>query len=163
MFESMVLIAQTVSLASIAAWLTTGVYDNIRHPLNNEFYTAQVLSMNLLKKDFPNEYARVSNRAITNRTLQRCAFSFAVSIEAVTCLILWTGCIALSLSIIWPSIVVEAKTLALLGAVTFSSIWSGFLIIGNYFCYWYTHEGIQNTHFQMTLWGMANILLLTAA
>ncbi|MFL2786550.1 MAG: DUF2165 family protein [Paracoccaceae bacterium] len=34
------------------------------------------------------------------------------------------------------------------------------MIAGNWFCYWFCHEGAQNTHFQMTLWGMATMVLI---
>ena len=53
------------------------------------------------------------------------------------------------------------RAVAMVGALCFTAIWAGFLVVGNYFCYWYCHEAGQNTHFQMTLWGMANMIFLT--
>ena len=50
--------------------------------------------------------------------------------------------------------------IALFGATAFVAIWSGFLVVGNYFSYWFCHEGAQNTHYQMTLWGLATAILL---
>ena len=160
MFETVVLISQTVFLISLAAWLTIGVYDNIRYPKNNEDYTAQVLSLKLLQIEYPDVFDRISHRAIVNRTLQKLAFLIVIVIELLTCITLWLGCVSLILAF---NHVIEfdvARTIALLGATAFTAIWAGFLVIGNYFCYWYVYEGIQNTHYQMTLWGMANVIFL---
>jgi hypothetical protein len=38
--------------------------------------------------------------------------------------------------------------------------WAGFLIGGNYFCYWYSHFPGQSTHFQLVLWGTATMIFL---
>ena len=61
------------------------------------------------------------------------------------------------LSIFGPDV---AITLGLIGTALFCSVWAGFLIAGNYFCYWFGHEGGQNTHFQMLHWGLANAVIL---
>jgi len=162
MFETAVLIAQTVSIGAIAAWIGTGVYDNIRYPRNNELFTAQVLSFERMREDFPDEFARVAHRAINSRPMQLWAFRVAVLTELAAFLVLSAGTVALLMAIVGTATVEVARTIALLGATLFTAIWAGFLIVGNYFCYWFCHEGAQNTHYQMTLWGMANILLIAA-
>ncbi|MCY4303538.1 MAG: DUF2165 family protein [Aestuariivita sp.] len=160
MFETMVLISQTIFLALMAAWLTIGVYDNIRYPKNNENYTSQVLSMELLQSDFPEVYNRVSHRAIVNRTIQKLAFLLVIIIESFTSITLWVGFICLIMALNHAIAFEVAHTIALVGATAFTTIWAGFLVMGNYFCYWYVYEGIQNTHYQMTLWGIANVIFL---
>ena len=56
-----------------------------------------------------------------------------------------------------------ARALALLGATLFTAIWIGFLVAGNYFCYWFCHEWGQNTHYQMTIWGIGTMIFLGAS
>ena len=56
----------------------------------------------------------------------------------------------------------DLNYIALTGALLFTCVWAGFLGLGNYFCYWFCHEAGQNTHYQMTLWGMANMIFLAA-
>ncbi|MCY4151919.1 MAG: DUF2165 family protein [Aestuariivita sp.] len=163
MFELLILGSQALSIFLIAAWLTSGVYDNIRYPANNEHYTAQVVSMELLRDAFPQEFARVGDRAIRSRTKQKRLFWFVVFAEVITVILLWAGCGTLLLAIFENAEIELARSIALLGAMAFTSIWAGFLIAGNYFCYWYCHEGIQNTHYQMTLWGMTNVIFLVLA
>ena len=162
MFETVVLIAQTVSVAAIAAWLGTGVYDNIRYPQNNELYTAQVMSMERMKEEYPDEYARVAHRAIDDRMVQQVAFRIVVVAELVACLMLIIGAVGLLMALVGTGSIEVGRSLALIGATLFTAVWAGFLVVGNYFCYWFCHEGGQNTHYQMTLWGMANIILLAA-
>lgn len=162
MFETSVLIAQTVSISAIAAWLATGVYDNIRYPENNELYTAQVMSIERMRQEYPEEYARIAHRAINTRSIQRAAFKLVVIAELLTCLVLFAGVLGLLMAMIGTGSVETGRSLALLGATMFTGVWAGFLVVGNYFCYWFCHEGAQFTHYQMTLWGMANIMLLAA-
>ena len=163
MFETIVLLAQIMSLAGIAGWLTTGFWDNLRYPENNETYTAQVLSMARMQEDFPAEYARVAHRAVTSRSLQQLAFRLVVAAEFAATVILWLGIGALVLALFGAADQETARALGLLGAAMFTAIWAGFLVVGNYFSYWFCHEGAQNTHYQMTLWGMANMIFLAVA
>ncbi|MEE2945253.1 MAG: DUF2165 family protein [Pseudomonadota bacterium] len=34
------------------------------------------------------------------------------------------------------------------------------MVAGNWFCYWFGHEGAQNTHFQLLQWGVLTLILL---
>ncbi|WP_050928747.1 DUF2165 family protein [Aestuariivita boseongensis] len=163
MFETVVLIAQTVSVAAIAAWLATGLYDNIRYPENNALYTAQVMSMERMQLEYPAEFSRVAHRAVTNRNLQRLAFRVVVLAELIATIMLIAGVVALLMALAGTGSVEMGRSLALIGAMLFTAVWAGFLIIGNYFCYWFCHEGGQNTHYQMTLWGTANMIFLAVA
>lgn len=163
MLDQIILLAQILTVTGIAAWLSTGVWDNIVHPANNETYTAQVMGMTRMHEMYPDEYARVAHRAINNRTLQRLAFRFVVLAELCSTLMLWIGVGALIGALFGAVDPDIARALALLGAAMFTSIWAGFLVVGNYFCYWFCHEWGQNAHFQMALWGMGTMILLVAA
>lgn len=55
----------------------------------------------------------------------------------------------------------EARRIRTLsGAAAFTTVWTEFQIIGNHFCYWFCHEGAQNTHDQMTFRGLATVILI---
>ncbi len=161
MVDAEILLAvQGLATALIAAWLTLGVRDNILYPSANETYTAEVMSMVRMKEEFPGEYAHVAHRAITDRRVQLFAFRLVVVAELVATVLLWIGVIAVLMAFVGTGSVETAKTLCLIGAIAFTAVWGGFLVVGNHFCYWFCHEGAQNTHYQMTLWGLATTILI---
>ena len=160
--ETALLIAQICSTASLAAWISTGVRDNIFKPKLNETYTAEVLSMARLRDDYPEAYAEVAHRAITDRNVQRSVFRLVVAVELLATVLLCVGTIALLMALVGVTAVETARALALFGTTAFGAVWAGMLIVGNYFNYWFGHEGAQNTHFQLTLWGLGTSLLLVA-
>ncbi|MBC6407615.1 MAG: DUF2165 domain-containing protein [Rhodobacteraceae bacterium] len=163
MYETVLLLAQLTAVTAIAGWLSTGAWDNLVHPDNNELYTSQVMAMDRMKEEYPVEYARVAHRAITDRTIQKLAFRLVVAAEVGATIVLWIGTLALLGALIGVTAVETARALALLGGLMFTAVWAGFLIVGNYFCYWFSHAESQNTHYQMTLWGLVNMILLTAS
>ena len=154
------LIAQLVATALIAGWLTLGVWDNIRHPANNETYTAEVMAMSRMQVEYPDAFANVAHRAVTDRRWQLLAFRLVVLGELLGALLLLLGTSALASALIGWTEAALAREFAMLGATVFTAIWGGFLVVGNYFCYWFCHEGAQNTHYQMTLWGLGTLILL---
>ncbi|WP_270732566.1 DUF2165 family protein [Shimia sp. Alg240-R146] len=156
----MLLVAQTVSLLLPTLWLTTGVRDNILHPSVNEVFTAQVLTMERMEEDYPDEYARVAHRAIKNRVWQTGLFRLIVAAEVMTVAVMWVGAVLLALAAIGYTLPSMARDVALIGALMFTGVWSMFTIVGNHFNYWFCHEGAQNTHFQLLLWGLGNMILL---
>ncbi len=163
MYDIVILICQTVMLAGAAAWMLTGVWDNIMIPVNNEQFTTQVMEMQRMRDSSPAEYARVSHRAIRNRTTQMLAFRLVVLVEALAALVMCVGVVLMALAIFGAVAPETAKSVALIGTCLFTSVWCGFLVVGNYFCYWFAHEAAQNTHYQMTLWGMALMIFLAVA
>lgn len=163
MFEQVGLGAQALSVALIAGWLTTGLRDNVLYPRNNELFTQQVMEMTRMRTDYPDEYARVAHRAITDRRLQRLLFRLVVLAEVAAALVLWIGVAMLALALIGAAAPDTARAWAMAGAALFTAIWGGFLVVGNHFSYWFCHEAGQNTHYQMTLWGMANMIFLAVA
>ena len=162
MLELVTLGAQAISVALIAAWLTIGVSDNIRHPDMNRAITAEVLAMGRMQREYPSDYARVAHRAVTDPVAHNRAFRLVVLVELTGTALLWIGVAALVGALVGAVARPDARALALAGAATFTAIWGGFLIVGNYFCYWYCHEGAQNTHYQMTLWGLGTMIFLAS-
>ena len=159
-FETTILLSQAVCVFFLAAWLTTGVFENLVHSRLNSTFTAEVLAMTRMKEDYPEAFEDVAYRQISNPTLQQLLFRLIVLGEVVATVLLWTGFIALVMALVGVTEVSVARSLAVLGALAFTSVWAGFLVGGNWFCYWFCHEGAQNTHYQMTLWGMVTLLLL---
>ena len=157
MSDSALLLAQAVLTALPAAWLTTGLRDNILHADMNRAIVAEVMAMSRLQAAFPTDFAQVSGRAVTDPALHRLVFRLIVLAELAALLLLWAGAGALLLA----ALGMAAPTwLALAGTVAFTAIWAGFLTAGNHFCYWYCHDGAQTTHFHLTLWGMATAIFL---
>lgn len=83
-----------------------------------------------------------------------------VGAELIATLVMWAGVAGLIMALVGTGTGDTARSIALAGAMLFTAIWAGFLIVGNHFCYWLCHEGAQNTHYQMTLWGVGTIVLL---
>ncbi|MFK7837369.1 MAG: DUF2165 family protein [Sulfitobacter sp.] len=161
--EQMILIAQTASVGFLALWLTTGVRDNILYPMVNETFTAEVMDMARMRQDYPEAYAEVAHRRVVNRSLQKLAFRLVVVWEVLTTLALWAGVLALGAACLGWSELGSAKALSLGAALMFTATWAMFLIVGNHFSYWFGHEGAQNTHFQMTFWGLGTMIFLAVA
>ncbi|MEM1076223.1 MAG: DUF2165 domain-containing protein [Pseudomonadota bacterium] len=158
--ETALLLAQLVATGALAGWLTTGVRDNLLYPTLNETYTAEVLEIARMREEYPDAYREVAHRAITDRRLQMLAFRLVVGSELLATCLLWVGTLALLIALAGSFSVEVARGLAIVGATAFVGVWSAFLIVGNHFCYWFGHEGAQNTHFQLAIWGLGTIILL---
>ena len=158
--ETMIAIAQTCLTAYLGAWLLLGVRDNIVHPSMNAAGTTEVLELKRLREAYPEDYALIEGRRVTRPALQRAAFVFIVCCEVLVCLVLWGATVWMVLAVCGLADLEQARIAALAGALGFTSIWSGFLIVGNHFAYWYCHQWAQNTHFQMVLWGIGTMVLL---
>lgn len=161
--ELMLLVAQTASVFFLAAWLTTGVFENIFYPKLNSVFTSEVLEMTRLRDDYPEAYAMMAHRRIVNPATQKWLFRLIVLWELAATIALWIGYTVLTMAMFDLADPNIARALGLLGTILFTATWAGFLIAGNWFCYWFGHEGAQNTHFQMVLWGMATLVLLAVA
>lgn len=159
-FEIVLLIAQASATMFLAAWLSTGVFENVFYADLNRTFTSEVLDFTRMREQYPDAYARVAHRRITNPKALNGLFFLIVLWELVAVLALWAGVVTLVLAVFGGVEPDAARAWALLGALLFTCTWAGFLIVGNWFCYWFCHEGAQNTHYQMTLWGFATMLLL---
>lgn len=160
MLETVLIIVAGVNLAFMAAWLTIGALENVFHPFLNETYTAQVMDMERMREDYPEAYVHVAYRRLTNPVLMKWLFVFIVMCEVAAAVALWGAVAALAMALSGAVSVTTALVLGLCSTTLFSSVWAGFLVAGNYFCYWFGHEGGQNTHFQMLIWGLLNTALL---
>lgn len=161
--EVVILLCQTVCLSFLALWLTSGAWDNLRYPAVNETFTAEVMDMARLRAEYPDAYALVAHRRISSRTLQRAAFRLVVAWEVLSVLALWAAAFMMALTLFGSQSIDTARPLAMISVLMFTTTWAMFLIVGNHFCYWFGHEGAQNTHYQMTLWGMATLIFLAVA
>lgn len=160
MHEFALLLAQSAAVFFITAWLTIGVYENIFKPNLNCAFTSQVLDMTRMREEYPEAYAEVAYRRISNSNVQRFLFRLIVLWEVIAVAVLWAATVMMVMALFTGSDVQFAKGLAIMGALFFTSTWAGFLIAGNWFCYWFCHYEGQNTHYQMNLWGLATIILL---
>ncbi|MEM8688655.1 MAG: DUF2165 family protein [Pseudomonadota bacterium] len=156
------MIAQMFVTACLAGWMSLGVKDNIQHPVMNRTFTTMVLEMERMAEMYPEHYALVAHRRITNPTLQTVLFRGIVLAELIASLLLWVGAGWLGLAILGTADAENARVAALVGTIAFTGVWASFLIGGNHFSYWYCHEWAQNNHFQLVLWGTATMVLLVA-
>ena len=161
MIETVTLIAQTGATAFLAGWLTSGLKDNLQHPEMNRTFTSMVLRMERMEELYPEHFEIVKHRRINNTRTLNLAFRFIVLCEAVATILLWIGVAFLCAALGGLSGLATAKAAAMIGVLAFTAVWSGFLIFGNHFGYWYAHEAAQNTHFQLVIWGVATMVLLT--
>lgn len=158
--EVMLPAAQSAAIFFLAAWLTTGVLENLFFPKLNSTFTAEVLDMARMRQEYPEAYSDVAHRRIANPSIQKWLFRLIVFWELLAVIALWVGFAMLLASLFDQAHLDTARALALLGALMFTATWAGFLIVGNWFCYWFCHEGAQNTHYQMTLWGTATMIFM---
>ncbi len=160
MVDSIILLTQTALVTFQALWLGSGVRDNILYPSINETFTAQVMDMAYLREDDPSAYALVAHRRVTSRAWQKAAFRLVVAWELLSTVTLVAAVVTLILALFGGVAAEFARGLALFAVLMFTTTWAMFLVVGNHFCYWFGHEGAQNTHFQMTLWGIATLIFL---
>jgi hypothetical protein len=157
-----VLVVQCATVLLMAGWLTLGLRDNLLHPEVNEDFTAEVLSLERLRRDWPRFHTRLAHRAVLDRHRQRLVFGLVVAAEALVALALWAAVLALAGAAAGLVGAPAARVVALMAVLGFTLLWGGFLVVGNHFAYWLGHDGAQVTHFLLLLWGMAGLVLLTA-
>lgn len=160
--EIAILLAQTVAVFFLAAWLTTGAWENVTRPSLNGVFTAEVLAMTRMERDYPEMFEMVAHRRVTNPATQKFLFRLIVAWEIAATVALWVGTIAMTAALFGLAAMEVARAYAVIGALMFTATWAGFLVAGNWFCYWFSHEGAQVTHFHMNLWGLATLILLIA-
>ncbi|NNE54106.1 MAG: DUF2165 family protein [Sulfitobacter sp.] len=156
----MILIAQGICLLFLALWLTTGVRDNLLYPQVNEMFTTEVMGLTRMRSEYPEAYEMIAHRRVISRYRQRLVFRLAVAWELLSVIALWIGVGCLAAAILGAMSADVARAVAMGAALMFTTIWAMFLIVGNHFNYWLCHEGAQNTHYQMTLWGLGTLIFL---
>ena len=98
MLEIMVPVAQSAADFFLAAWLSTGFVENLLHPDFNETFTAQVLSMERMREEYPEAYEVVAHRSIESPAMQKFLFKLIVFWEGLATLTLWAGVVSLVLA-----------------------------------------------------------------
>ena len=114
-----------------------------------------------LRADYPDAFAMMAHRRVTSRTLQKAAFRLVLMWELLSTFALWGSVIMLAMALFGVHEVETARDVSTIAVLMFTTTWAMFLIVGNHFCYWFGHEGAQNTHFQMTLWGLATLIFIS--
>ena len=160
---TVIILCQAGLLLLKAALLTVALRDNLRHPEINEQFAYEVLSLSRIERDFPALFGILAKRRITSPRIQKATFGLIVVVEGIVTLLLWAGGAALVLAAAGLMSSEPARVLGLIGAFGFVSLWAGFIIVGNHFCYWLCHEGAQNTHFQLLIWGLGTMIILALA
>jgi predicted small integral membrane protein len=146
-------LAQMVLTGCLAIWMVSGVWNNWRFPHLNEAAVAMVMNFELMALNYPADFAAVAHRKIVNPKVVRAVFYLMVLSETVAAVLLVSGTVALGAALVGVVPLDVARFIALLGALCFTVNWTGFLVGGEYFCYWYCHFGSQATHLLLTLWG----------
>ncbi|WP_306120672.1 MULTISPECIES: DUF2165 family protein [unclassified Roseitalea] len=154
------LLAQTIAVGLLAGWLVLGVLENLRAPDVNRDVIASILSLDQLRRDQPQIYQAVRRNRIAHERAPHLLFRLIVAAEFTVAALLVAGTVSLVLALAGTASVETARAVAALGALGFTAIWGCFLVGGQWFHYWASHEGAQLTHFVMTIWGLVTLLLL---
>lgn len=158
--EGSLLIVQSGIVAALAAWMAVAVADNWRHPQINLRGVREVMSMDLLAHTDTEAFGRVGCRRIVCPVLTLWAYRAIVAWETVAALWLGAGAICLGAAAFGLGGAEMARAVALLGVGAFTLNWAGFLIGGNWFCYWLAHGTAQATHMALAIWGTLVMVLL---
>jgi predicted small integral membrane protein len=121
-------------IAALAAFAFIVAYDNIVDYDSNYEFVRHVLSMDTT---FPNN--ALMGRAITDKHIWTIAYSAIIAVEALTCLLLSAGALALLTRLKAPAERFNrAKVLAVAGLTVGFGLWFfGFLVVaGEYFAMW---------------------------
>lgn len=159
----MILFAEALMTGLIGLWMVTGAFDNWRFPDLNRAAVATVLRMDRMAEQYPDEFAHVAHRRLTDDGTIRALFRVVVLWESIAAILLCMGAAMLALSGLTGADPADARAVSLAGAMAFTANWAAFLIGGNYFCYYYCHFEGQFTHFLLVIWGsvVTAMLVLT--
>ena len=157
----MTLIAAAVMVLLLGLWMLVGVWDNWRYPRINKDIVAQVMRLERMEQDYPNEFARVAHRRVSSESHISVAFWMVCLWESLATILLLIGAVLLGSASMNGADPETARNVALAGALVFTSNWAGFLIGGNYFLYYFCHFEGQFTHFLLLIWGAVVVTMLT--
>ncbi|MBV6658847.1 MAG: DUF2165 family protein [Devosiaceae bacterium] len=154
------LVAQCALVGLLAGWLVIGAYENIRSPSVNLDLVRDVFSMETMEIDEPGVFEQVKRNRITSQRVQTVAFRAVVFFETLVACALVIATLLLALAVLGAVSVPYAQVFAAWSVLGFTMIWGLFLVGGNWFHYWVVHQSSQHTHYFMTLWGIATLLVL---
>lgn len=158
--DTALILLDAALVGGLAVWMTLAVSDNWRHPKMNEEAVRMVSQLDLLEQEFPEDFAQISYRRITDPRHVRLMFRTIRLAETVAAVALWGSVIALALAAFGAAPLDGATGAAVLATGFFSLIWGGFIIGGNYFAYWYCHAWAQSNHFMFMYWGLFVLVIL---
>jgi predicted small integral membrane protein len=143
-------LSKIVMIAALAAFVFVVTYDNIVDYNSNYDFVRHVLSMDTT---FPKN--ALMDRAITDKRIWTAAYTAIMAVEALTCLLLVVGALALLGRLTAPpERFNRAKVWAVAGLTVGFGLWFfGFLVIaGEYFAMWQSQAwNGQETAFRITM------------
>src|ERR1700724_1914778 len=153
-------LAKIAMIAALAAFAFIVAYDNIVDYDSNYEFVRHVLSMDTT---FPNN--ALMGRAITDKRIWTIAYAAIIAVEALTCLLLSVGALALLTRLKAPAgRFNRAKVLAVAGLTVGFGLWFfGFLVVaGEYFAMWQsqTWNG-QEAAFRITMVMLGVLIFVT--
>jgi predicted small integral membrane protein len=158
--ETVILAGQAAMVGLLAGWIALGAVENIRAPSVNRVFVGEVMAMTRLRQ-VPDVWRAVSGNRVENPAIHRAAFALIVVVEVIVAVLLGIGTVALALAALGWAAPETARIWAAIGVIGWTGIWGCFLLGGNWFHYWIGSEWAQNTHFLMTIWGVATFIALT--
>jgi hypothetical protein len=154
------LLAQAALVLLLGLWLLLGWIENLRHPRANRDLIGEILSMRRVKQHYPAIYAELGGNRIEGPTTHRLLFGLIVFAEIVISLVLLAGAVLLAMAAFGSWDREAALTVAVLGVVGFTLLWGGLLVGGQWLHIWAGAEGLQQTFFFLTLWGVGTLAVL---
>ncbi len=158
--ELLILVAQTSMVGLLAGWLITGAYENIRAPAVNRDLVRDVCSMRSIETEEPEIYQLVKRNRLKSSQLPGALFSIIVVFETIVAVALAIATILMAFAVVGAVSTAYAQLFAGWATLGFVLIWGSFLVGGNWFHYWVTHQGSQHTHYFMTIWGIVTFLVV---
>ena len=158
--ETMTLAGQSALVALQAGWLILGVVENLRFPAVNGWFVGEVMSMNRVRQN-RDVWPMLGRNRVEDPRTHRAVFLLIVAVEVVVAILLAFGAGLLLFAAFGGADATTARVWALAGVIGWTGIWGAFLVGGQWFHYWLGCEGSQNTHFHMTVWGVATFVALT--
>ncbi|MEM1235666.1 MAG: DUF2165 family protein [Pseudomonadota bacterium] len=159
-FENLLLLLDSVLVAGLAAWMIVAVRDNWMHPKMNLEAVAMVVRFDAMAEEFPEDYAEVAHRRIDDPARVKLIFHLIRWAETAAAVMLSLSALLLFIAAFGSAGVVFATGMALVSTAFFASIWAGFIIGGNYFAYWYSHQWAQMNHFSLLFWSLLVFIAL---
>jgi predicted small integral membrane protein len=143
-------LSKIAMISALAAFAFIVAYDNVVDYNSNYDFVSHVLSMDTT---FPNNELR--HRAITDQRIWTAAYAAIIATEALTCLLLVAGALALLAQLTAPAERFNrAKVWAVAGLTLGFGLWFvGFLVVaGEYFAMWQSHAwNGQEAAFRITM------------
>ncbi|GHF47943.1 DUF2165 family protein [Seohaeicola zhoushanensis] len=154
------LLLDAALVGSLGLWMAVAVADNWRIPALNRQVLAQVLRLELMERDYPEAFALVADRRVRSERTIDLLFGFVRWAETIAAVLLLGAALLLAAAAAGMAAAGFASVCATLATAFFALVWAGFIIGGNYYCYWYCHQSAQANHFMLLFWGLGVLLVL---